>query len=79
MRRESRRYCCLRVTIQPIAVPAAIRKYSDTLLMFLLNGNRSGKYRQRTDARFVDEKGKDRKLDLDAVSAYMNSVPDEGA
>ena len=62
---------------KPIAVPAAIRKYSDTLLMFLLNGNRSNKYRQRTDARFVDEKGKDRKLDLDAVSAYMNSVPDD--
>jgi phenylalanyl-tRNA synthetase beta subunit len=47
--------------------------------MFLLNGNRSGKYRQRTDARFVDEKGKDRKLDMDAVSAYMNSVPDDSA
>jgi hypothetical protein len=64
---------------KPIAVPAAIRRYSDTLLMFLLNGNRSNKYRQRTDARFVDEKGKDRKLDLDAVSAYVNSVPDDGA
>jgi hypothetical protein len=62
---------------KPIAVAASIRRYSDTLLMFLLNGNRSGKYRQRTDARFVDEKGKDRKLDLDAVSAYMNSVPDD--
>ena len=64
---------------KPIAVPAAIRRHSDTLLMFLLNGNRSNKYRQRTDARFVDEKGKDRKLDLDAVSAYVNSVPDDGA
>jgi len=64
---------------KPIAVPASVRRYSDTLLMFLLNGNRSTKYRQRTDARFVDEKGKDRKLDLDAVSAYMNSVPDDGA
>jgi hypothetical protein len=66
-------------TGKPIAVAAYIRKYSDTLLMFLLNGNRSGKYRQRTDSRFVDEKGRDRKLDLDAVSAYMNSVPDDGA
>ncbi len=64
---------------KPIAAPASIRRYSDTLLMFLLNGNRSDKYRQRTDARFVDDKGKDRKLDLDAVSAYMNSVPDDGA
>jgi hypothetical protein len=64
---------------KPIAVPAAIRKYSDPLLMFMLNGNRSGKYRYRTDARFVDEKGKDRKLDLDAVSAYVNSVPDDSA
>ena len=34
---------------KPIAVPAAIRKYSDSLLMFLLNGNRSKKYRHRTD------------------------------
>ncbi len=64
---------------KPIAVPATVVRRSDTLLMFALNGNRSGKYRQRTDARFVDEKGKDRKLDLDAVSAYMNSVPDDGA
>jgi hypothetical protein len=64
---------------KPIAVAASIRKYSDTLLMFLLNGNRSSKYRQRTDARFVDEKGKDRKLDLDAVTAYVNSVPDDSA
>jgi len=47
--------------------------------MFLLNGNRSKKYRYRTDNRFVDEEGKDRKLDLDAVTAYVNSVPDEGA
>ena len=64
---------------KPIAAPASIRRYSDTLLIFLLNGNRSDKYRQRTDARFVDEKGKDRKFDLDAVSAYMNSVPDDSA
>lgn len=64
---------------KPIAVAATVRRFSDTLLMFLLNGNRSGKYRQRTDARFVDERGKDRKLDLDAVSAYMNSVPDDSA
>jgi hypothetical protein len=64
---------------KPIAVPAAIRKYSDPLLMFMLNGNRSGKYRHRTDARFVDDKGKDRKLDLDAVSAYVNSIPDDSA
>jgi len=64
---------------KPIAVPATTVRRSDTLLMFALNGNRSGKYRQRTDARFVDEKGKDRKLDLDAVSAYVNSVPDDGA
>jgi hypothetical protein len=64
---------------KPIGVPASVRRYSDTLLMFLLNGNRSRKYRQRTDARFVDEEGKDRKLDLDAVSAYMNSVPDDSA
>jgi len=62
---------------KPIAVAASIRRYSDTLLIFLLNGNRSNKYRHRTDARFVDEKGKDRKLDLDAVSAYINSVPDD--
>jgi hypothetical protein len=45
--------------------------------MFMLNGNRPNKYRHRTDARFVDEKGKDRKLDLDAVSAYVNSIPDD--
>jgi len=63
-------------TGEPIAIPAAIRRYSDTLLIFLLNGNRSGKYRQRTDARFVDEKGNDRTLDLAAVRAYMESVPD---
>jgi len=62
---------------KPIAVAAFIRRYSDPMLMFLLNGNRSNKYRHRTDARFVDEKGKDRKLDLDAVFAYMNSVPDD--
>ena len=64
---------------KPIAVPATVVRRSDTLLMFALNGNRSSKYRQRTDARFVDEKGKDRKLDLDAVFAYMNSVPDDDA
>jgi hypothetical protein len=63
---------------RPIGVPATIRRYSDTLLIFFLNGNRSNKYRQRTDSRFVDEKGKDRKLELDAVSDFMNSVPDEG-
>jgi hypothetical protein len=44
-------------TGKPTAVPATIRKYSDTLLMFLLNGNRSAKYRQRGQAeengRFV--------------------------
>ena len=64
---------------KPIAVPATVRRRSDPLLMFLLNGNRSKKYRYRTDNRFVDEEGKDRKLDLDAVTAYVNSVPDEGA
>jgi hypothetical protein len=64
---------------KPIAKPAAIRKYSDTLLIFLLNGNRSNKYHQRTAARFVDQEGKDRKLDLEAVTAYMNSVPDDSA
>jgi hypothetical protein len=64
---------------KPIAVPAAIRKYSDSLLMFLLNGNRSKKYRHRTDSRFVDEEGKDRKLDLDAVAAYVKSIPDGNA
>jgi hypothetical protein len=63
----------------PVAVPAGVRKYSDTLLMFLLNGNRSAKYRNRTDARFVDDKGKDRKLDLAAVHAYCNSIPDDEA
>ena len=62
---------------KPTAVPASIRKYSNTLLMFLLNGNRSNKYRQRTDSRFVDEKGKDSKLNLDAVAAYVNSIPDD--
>ena len=62
---------------KPVAVPAAIRRCSDTLLMFLLNGNRPQKYRQRTDARFVNQQGRDRKLlDMAAVEAWMAAQPD---
>jgi hypothetical protein len=39
---------------EPITVPASIRKYSDTLLIFLLNGNRPSKYRQRADVLVGD-------------------------
>jgi hypothetical protein len=34
---------------KPLTTPAVVRKYSDTLLIFLLNGNRARKYRQRAD------------------------------
>lgn len=64
---------------EPIMRPAAIRKYSDTLLIFLLNGNRSRKYRNRTDSRFVDAEGKDLKAwDLETMRAYIRQAPPEG-
>jgi len=66
-------------TLKPIEIPASVTRKSDTLLMFLLNGNRSGKYRSRTDSRIVDAEGKDRTLfDLAAVRAWMQSEPDGG-
>ena len=44
---------------KPKAVPAVIREYSDTLAIFVLNGHRSTRYRQRVDNRYVDEAGND--------------------
>jgi hypothetical protein len=58
---------------KPKAVPAAIRKYSDTLLMFLLNGNRSRKYRQRSDQRIVDEEGRDRPNEVRVIVEYADT------
>lgn len=45
-----------------VGVPAAIREYSDTLLICLLKGNRGAKYRDNVsiDQRFVDRSGNDR-------------------
>lgn len=57
---------------KPIAVPAVIIEFSDTLAMFTLNGERPHKYRQRSsvESRFVDSKGADRSLDAldDAIA-----------
>lgn len=44
---------------KPVAVPAVIREYDSTLLIFLLNGHRSKTYRQRSDHRLVDNEGND--------------------
>ena len=63
---------------KPKAKPAAINKKSDMLLMFLLNGNRSKKYRNRIDSRFVDDDGKDRPLSLASVEAWMQKQPGGG-
>lgn len=39
---------------KPKAVPAVVREYDTTLLIFLLNGNRSKKYRQRVEHSGTD-------------------------
>jgi hypothetical protein len=56
--------------------PASIRKYSDACLLAMAEARVEGYNKRRYDHRFVDETGKDRTLDLAAVRAYMNSIPD---
>ena len=48
-----------------------VRKYSDTLAIFVLNGHRSQRYRQRVDNRYVDEAGND-VLTLDDIRKALN-------
>lgn len=50
------------ITNAPIGVPAVVREYSDTLLIFLLKGKRPSVYRENysIDNRFVDSQGRDR-------------------
>jgi len=56
---------------KPVPTPAVVREYSDTLLMFVLNGRRSGVYRHRMDARFVDENNRDRPFLLSDARALI--------
>jgi hypothetical protein len=64
-----------------VAVPAAIREFSDSLLMFVLKGNRGAKYRDNVsvDQRFVDRAGGDRPLDntRDLLIAALEGQSDE--
>lgn len=59
---------------KPVARPAVIRKYSDQLLMFLLKGRKRDVYGDKVEAT-----GKDGSplFPLDAVRAYMDTVPDD--
>lgn len=68
---------------KPIAIPAAIREYSDALMMFILRGRRPERYRDRVsmDNRFIDGEGKDRPFmlsDIDALTAAADAA-DEAA
>jgi len=58
-----------------VAVPATIRRYSDQCLLAMAAARVPG-YNFRLDHRAVDDKSKDRTLTLEAVRAYMNSIPD---
>ncbi len=55
-----------------VEIPAVVREYDTTLLIFLLNGGRPQKYRQRGT---IEHTGKDgeKLFDVEAVRAFFNS------
>lgn len=66
-----------------VGVPAAIREYSDALLMFLLRGKRPRTYRDNVsiDQRFVNKDGDDRPFllsDADRLIADADAADAEG-
>ncbi len=63
---------------KPIGIPASVREYSDTLLIFLLKGRRPHVYRENIsiDSRFVNKDGTDRPFmlaDADALIAAADA------
>jgi len=54
----------------PAMIPAAVRKYSDTLLIFLMKGAMPDKYRERWTGELTGKDGKPL-LDLASVRAFM--------
>lgn len=55
-----------------IAVPATIKRKSDACLLALASARLPG-FNPRLDHRFVDKAGRDRRMDVESVRAYMKS------
>lgn len=60
---------------KPVERAAVVRRYSDNVLMFLLKGRKRAVYGDKVEATGKDGAAL---FSVDAVRAYMQSVPDDG-